>query len=399
MTTSEAATAMSAIASGTTWEEALESALATTGESIQGADLLLVFASPAFAAGYAGILARLRELTAARVLAGCSGQGIIGTEREVEDRPALALLGATLPGASVRAAHVRQDQITGCSSAAEWHRLTGLPPDDVNAWIILADPFRLDVERLLAGLTQAYPGAPLVGGLASGDPRAGRTHVFLRGSVFDEGAVMIAVGGAYTLRTVVAQGAEPIGEAWTVTGAEGNWITSIGGRPALEVLTETFQSLPPDLQVRARTNLLVGLAIDEYRAEFGRGDFLIRNLLGADRQHGALAVSDLPRVGQTVQFQVRDARAADDDLRAMLDAARREMDADPVAALLCSCNGRGVGLFGTPDHDAHAVAERLGPLPLAGFFCNGEIGPVGGRAYLHGFTASLALIVPRRPAA
>jgi small ligand-binding sensory domain FIST len=389
------ATAAGAITSGDIWEDALDAALAQAGEAIQGADLLLVFASHAFMRDYAKILARVRELTAARAVAGCSGQGIIGTGREVEGRPAISVLGVTMPGARLRPRHVTQAHIEQCDTADDWQRLTGVPADDVNAWIILADPFRLDAERLIAGLAAAYPGVPLTGGMASGDLRARQTHVFLDSTVYDEGAVLIALGGAYTIRTVVAQGAEPIGETWTITGAEQQWITSIGGRPPLEVLTETFHNLPPEMQQRAQSNLLVGLAFDEYRSRFGRGDFLIRNLLGGNRETGALAVGDLPRVGQTIQFQVRDARAADEDLRAMLAAADRELaGTTPVAALLCSCNGRGIGLFGIPDHDAAAIAERLGPVPVAGFFCNGEIGPVGGRPYLHGFTASIALIVP-----
>jgi len=158
---------------------------------------------------------------------------------------------------------------------------------------------------------------------------------------------------------------------------------------------QTLRALPPDLQERARSNLLIGLAMDEYREEFGRGDFLIRNLLGADRESGALTVSALPRAGQTVQFQLRDAEAADEDLRVLLE---REMlvlgDTRPVAGVLWSCNGRGAGLFGSPDHDARTVAAVLGPVPLAGFFCNGEIGPVGGRSFLHGFTASMVLFIP-----
>jgi len=195
---------------------------------------------------------------------------------------------------------------------------------------------------------------------------------------------------------VVSQGATPIGQPWTITGARGNLLETVGGRPAYQVLVETVQSLPPELQPRAARNLLVGLAIDEYKAEFRRGDYLIRNLLGVDRASGALAIGAFPRVGQTLQFQMRDAAAADEDLRELLTRARQALgDTRPVAALLCSCNGRGVGMFGVPDHDARGVAAAFGALPLAGFFCNGEIGPVGGKTFLHGFTASLALIVPR----
>ena len=132
--------------------------------------------------------------------------------------------------------------------------------------------------------------------------------------------------------------------------------------------------------------------MDEYRDDFGRGDFLIRNLLGGDRESGAIAVSALPREGQTIQFQLRDAAAADEDLRLLLEEERAAMPAEgSIAALLWSCNGRGQGLFGSPDHDAKAIADILGPIPLAGFFCNGEIGPVGSMNYLHGFTASIAL--------
>jgi small ligand-binding sensory domain FIST len=400
------ACAVGAVATGATWEEALEGVFSQTGEAIQGADLVLVFAAHGFAAGFGPLLARVRELTASRAIVGCSGQGIIGAAREVEDRPAVALLGLTLPGATVRAAHIGRRHLEAGTTAADWYRLLDIPPEGVNAWLVLADPFTLDAERLVAGLSAAYPGTPIVGGMASGDPRTRGTAVFLGTRVHGEGAVLVALGGAYTVRPVVAQGAAPIGETWTITGVEGNWITAIGGRPAVEVLIETLRGLPPAVQERARTNLLVGLAIDEYRDVFRRGDFLIRNLLGAHRETGALAVSGLPRVGQTIQFQVRDARAADEDLREMLDAAAADLgDTTPVAALLCVCNGRGVGLFGVPDHDARAVAARWGPLPVAGFFCNGEIGPVGGRPYLHGFTASLGLIVPaptgerRRPTA
>lgn len=395
MTGYSGAGAAGAVATGATWDEALEGVLAQTGEAIQGADLLLVFASYAFAPDYHEILGRLREVTACRIIAGCSGGGIIGTGREVEDQPAVAVLGVTMPGARVQAAHVTQAQIEVAQDADGWLKLLRIEPRDVNAWIVLADPFRIDTDRLVAGLADAYPGLPIMGGMASGHPRMRGSHVFFGTRAIPEGATLIAVGGAYTIRPVVAQGAQPIGEAWTVTAVDGNWVQQIGGRPAVQVLTETFQALPQEMQERAAANLLAGLAINEYQASFERGDFLIRNLLGANRETGAIAVGDQVRVGQTLQFQVRDARAADEDLRLMLRAARRDLGGTrPVAALLCSCNGRGQGLFGVADHDAGAVEEELAALPLAGFFCNGEIGPVGGRPFIHGFTASLGLFVP-----
>ena len=164
------------------------------------------------------------------------------------------------------------------------------------------------------------------------------------------------------------------------------------------MLVDTLRALPPEMQRRAQRNLLVGLAMDEYRSEFHRGDFLIRNVTGIDRERNTLAVGALPRVGQTLQFQLRDPEAADEDLRELLERARKELGArQPVGALLCSCNGRGVGPFGTSDHDARALVDLLGPIPVAGFFCNGEIGPVGEQNFLHGFTASIALVIPEEP--
>jgi small ligand-binding sensory domain FIST len=272
----------------------------------------------------------------------------------------------------------------------------GVPLDAVNAWLVLADPFRLDVDGLIHAMEHAYPGVQIVGGLASSGPGDRRTYVFADDTVYAEGAVAVALGGNVVVRTVVSQGATPIGQPWTITSAHENVLDTIGGRPAYEVLVETVQALPTDVQQRAVQNLLVGLAIDEYKDEFRRGDYLIRNLMGADPQSGALAIGAYPRVGQTIQFQMRDAAAADEDLRELLSSAHHELgDARPLAAMLCSCNGRGVGLFGAPDHDARGLAQEFGAVPLAGFFCNGEIGPIGGKTFLHGFTASVALLMPR----
>jgi small ligand-binding sensory domain FIST len=211
----------------------------------------------------------------------------------------------------------------------------------------------------------------------------------------DGGALVLGFSGNVAVRAVVSQGCEPIGEPWTVTDATRNVLRTIGNRPALEVLRETLNALPEPQRSRAARNLLVGLAMDEYRDEFKRGDFLIRNLLGVDRDSGAMAVGAELRVGQTLQFQVRDARAADDELRHLLSETAGDLNMPAPAALLFACNGRGVGLFGSPHHDAQAAQDLLGSPALAGFFCNGEIGPVGKGTYLHGFTASMGLLVSR----
>ncbi|HZU07394.1 MAG TPA: FIST N-terminal domain-containing protein [Chloroflexota bacterium] len=384
--------ARAAISRAPDWRVALDEVIAATDLGASPTDLALLFASAYYARHYPELVPRARAASGARWLAGCSGQGVIGPEREIEDEPALSLLRLALPGAHVHVAYVTQRDLEGGSLA----RLGGVSLEEVNAWLVFADPFRLDVERLIQALEAAYPGVTLAGGLASGRLDEQQTYVFAGDEVYTEGAVAVALGGNVAVYPVVSQGATPIGQPWTITGARGNLLETVGGRPAYQVLVETVQSLPPELQPRAARNLLVGLAIDEYKAEFRRGDYLIRNLLGVDRASGALAIGAFPRVGQTLQFQMRDAAAADEDLRELLTRARQALgDTRPVAALLCSCNGRGVGMFGVPDHDARGVAAAFGALPLAGFFCNGEIGPVGGKTFLHGFTASLALIVPR----
>jgi len=202
------------------------------------------------------------------------------------------------------------------------------------------------------------------------------------------------IGGLYRDLWLGAQGAEPLGQPWIVTACEANTVKTLGSRPALEVLQETLMELDDATRERAVRNLLVGLAMNEYKETHERGDFLIRNVMSADRESGAVAINAIPRVGQTFQFQFRDAQAADDDLRARLSDLRDALqpDEEVLGALLCSCNGRGRGLFGEPDHDAAALSDIFGPVPTAGFFCNGEIGPVGGENYLHGFTASIAVL-------
>ena len=367
------------------WPDALDQALAAALAPLNGQPphVLVLFASAAYADSYADLLREAAVRTGARELIGCSASGVIGVQRELEGVPALAALAVRLPAGSLL--NVRRLE-PGDASELGW------PRSDVNGLLILADPFTTDVTALVSGLERAYPGVPLVGGLATGNPGVRQTHIFCGSEAAPGGAVVLGLGGSATLRAVVSQGCQPIGRPWTITEADGPIVRNIGNRPAYQVLAETVRSLEPEERQRAARNLLVGLAMDEYRSSFGRGDFLIRNLMAVDPSSGAIAIAGEPHVGQTLQFQIRDARAADEELRQMLSAVA------PVsgsAALLFACNGRGTGLFGAPDHDARTVADFLGPVPLAGLFCNGEIGPVGRATYIHGFTASLGLIGSR----
>lgn len=388
--------ARSAIAQHPNWELALDQVLAETDEihANGSVSLAVLFASAEFSDDLDSITARARAATGAQTLIGCTGQGIIGPERETEGAPAISLLLLSAPGAQILPARVTQQDLQDLRDSRAAFAPIDVPADELNGLLVFADPFTIDPEGLVQALDGAYPTRPIAGGLASGAFVARKTWLFLNNAVYDSGAVVVGIGGSLGIHPVVSQGATPIGEPWTITHADGHVIATIGQRPAYEVLAETFNALPLTLRERAQRNLLVGLAIDEYKDAFCRGDFLIRNLVGVDQKSGAIGVGAHPHIGQTIQFQLRDADAADEDLRLVLgDTRDRLRGAAPVAGILCSCNGRGVGLFGAPNHDARAIADAFGPLPVAGFFCNGEIGPIGQKPFLHGYTASLALFV------
>ena len=356
----------------------------------------LVFMSPRFFGQAAQVLELLRVHAQVPLLAGCSSPSLIVGDQEVEGEAGLVLGLYSLPGATLEAVHFTQEQVEEATGPGYWHMETGIGPEQINGWLTFADPFHLDGEAWLRGWNEAYAPLPIAGGLATGDAAEQRTQVYLNGQVWEEGGVGIAIGGEVALASVISQGCTPIGDTWTITKAERNLIHQIGNRSAYEVLAETVNQLPEKEQRKSRGNLFVGLVINEYLEEFHRGDFLIRNLIGADPKSGVIAVGAFPRPGQTIQFQRRDAATGTEDITALLGRARQQLAGKALyGACLCSCNGRGHRLFGEPSHDARHVQAQLGPLGLAGFFCNGEIGPVGERNFLHGYTASLALFVQK----
>src|SRR3989442_3952511 len=241
------------------------------------------------------LVARACQLPWARLLVGCSGQGVIGAGREIEGEPALALLAFSLPGAELTAVHLTQEDLELCHAPQDWHRLTGVAPG-ASVWLLFADPFTLDAEALVEGLSTTYPGMPLVGGLASGDSRLRGTHLFLNGEVYDRGAVALALGGPYTVSTIVSQGAAPIGETWAITGAQGNIIETIAQRPAYQVLVDTLRGLSPEMQRRAPRNPPVGPGVGEGPGEFRGGGFFNPKLVGVASDRGSLAVGARPQV-------------------------------------------------------------------------------------------------------
>jgi small ligand-binding sensory domain FIST len=311
---------------------------------------------------------------------GCGAQGVVGGGHELE-RGGVAVWAASLPGAEIEPFHVNA-VATGSGVG-----LTGAP--DVlgaDAMLLLADPYSFPVERLLAEVAGEDPELPVVGGLASAGSRPGHGTLILGGEVLTQGAVGVTLAGV-DVRPCVSQGARPIGPEMVVTAAEGTAILELASRPALDRLRQAIAELDPHERSLAARGLLLGVVIDENKPDYERGDFLIRGLLGIEEETGAVQVGEHVRVGQTVRLQVRDGASADEDLRDALDG----LPVAPAGALLFTCNGRGSHMFGAPGHDARALDEAFGGAPVAGFFCAGEIGPVGRRNFVHGFTATMAV--------
>jgi small ligand-binding sensory domain FIST len=324
------------------------------------------------------------ELAPARLL-GCVAGGVVARATELEEGPATAVWAAALPSAEIEGFHATAVQADGGIA------VTGFPElADSGLVTVLVDPFTFPIGPLLARLNETHERIPLVGGLAVGGRRPGAQALILDDTVHAEGAVGAVISGVPVL-TLVSQGCRPIGHEAVITRCDGNLVYELAGQPALERLRSEIAALSPEEQTLAARGLLAGIVIDENRPEYETGDFLMRGLLGADEATGALAIGETVRTGQTLRFFVREASSADADLRRAL--AGVPGSARPAGALLFTCNGRGTSMFPEPDHDARVVAEALGTRSLAGFFCGGEIGPVGGKGFLHGFTATLAVFL------
>jgi small ligand-binding sensory domain FIST len=361
---------------------AAEAACTEAGAALGDGDVQLAFLF--FSAAYAPAAIEITEIAhkilAPRALLGCTAQAVIGGSREVEQAPAVAVWTARLPATSILTFGAEFDPETSFSGFP-----AALPADATV--LMLADPFTFPTDRLLAEINERTPGLQVLGGIASGAIGPGQSRLVLDTEVRNGGAVGAVLSGGVVVRPLVSQGCRPVGSPATVTRADRNVIIELGGQTPLERIRDMFGAADPAERALMQQGLHIGRVIDEYKTEFRRGDFLIRSVMGADPESGAVAVGDYVEVGETVQFHVRDAGSADEDLKTMLATVAQP----PAGALLFTCNGRGTYLFGVPDHDARAVQASFGRLPLAGLFCAGEIGPVGGRNFLHGFTASLAL--------
>jgi small ligand-binding sensory domain FIST len=372
------------------------------GTSLGGPpDLAVLFFSTHHLGAATELAETLQQRLAPGVLLGCVGEGVIGDRREVEDGPALSLwLARWSRRIQLRPFHLVLERTADGPSLFGWpDELLGAGGDAPrepfaparSAVLLLGDPYTFPTDLFLTRMNEDARGVPVLGGMASGISQAGDCRLICGPAVHDQGAVGVLLEGDLGLRWIVSQGCRPIGRHMVVTRAQQNMILELGGRTPLEQLRDLWPTLPARDQQLFQRGLHLGRVLNEYRGEFQRGDFLIRNVVGLVRESGALIINDHVRVGQTVQFQLRDAEAADEDLHALLQLDLNAHERRPGGALVFSCNGRGTRLFEGPDHDARVIHQEAGPIPLAGFFAMGELGPVGGENFIHGFTASVAL--------
>jgi small ligand-binding sensory domain FIST len=372
---------------------ALEEVCARTQTALGGtADLAVLFYSPHHRAAAETLAPALQQRLSPRCLLGCAGESIVGNDREVEDGPALSLwLARWTKKVELTSFHLVHEATPDGQSLLGWPYALA-EADPANALLlVLADPYTFPVDAFLQEVNEAHRGLRVVGGMASGVRGPGQCRLLLGDRAVDRGAVGVLLQGAVGVRAVVSQGCRPIGKHMVVTRARDNVILELGGKPPLAQLQQIWQEVSDHDRELMRRGLHVGRVINEYQGEFQRGDFLIRNVIGLDSTSGALAITERVRVGQTVQFQVRDAGSADEDLHALLQLDLSAHERRPAGALLFTCNGRGTRLFPQPDHDATVIRAEAGAVPLAGFFAQGELGPIGGQNFIHGFTASVVL--------
>jgi small ligand-binding sensory domain FIST len=356
------------------------------------ADLAILFFSTHHARA-ADVLARtVQQRFSPRCLLGCVAESVLGGEREIEQSPAVSLwVSRWAKPIVMEPFHLVLERTADGPSLFGWpDELTGADGGQ-SAVLLLGDPFTFPIDLFLRRVNEDAKGVRVLGGMASGIRAPGQCRLLFQEGVKDQGAVGVLLQGALGLRSIVSQGCRPIGRPLVITRAKDNLILELGGKTPLAQLQELWPTLTPEEQNLFQQGLHIGRVLNEYQSDFQRGDFLVRNVLALERDTGALAITDRVRVGQTVQFHVRDATTADEDLHALLRLDVSAHDRKPSAALVFSCNGRGTRLFSQPHHDARVLRAEAGDIPLAGFFAQGELGPIGGQNFIHGFTASVAL--------
>lgn len=367
-------------------------------------NLAIIFISSAFASEYSRVLPLLKGPLGGAHIIGCSGSGVIGRTRaghlvEIEDTAGISLTVAHLPDVNIQGFHLSIDELPDLDSPpSEWTEIIGVSPADKPHFLLMADPFASGMNDLLQGLDFAYPESVKLGGLAGIESINRSCGLFCGQQLYRQGVIGVALSGNIVIDAIVAQGCRPIGPTFRVVEADRNVVTQVAAQSSeaeanaqtpLDALQELFQDLDEMDRQLAQESLFIGLAQSNFKQSLGQGDFLIRNLVGVDPKVGAIAIADRIRPGQRIQFHLRDAHTAKDELAALLEAycLNDQGQVAPSGALLFACSGRGTSLFDSPNCDTGQFSQHLGPLPLGGFFCNGEIGPVGKTTFLHGFTS------------
>lgn len=389
----------SALSEQTPLSNAIEECVSSVNQQLDGAaaNLAVVFASFHYQEQFEDIPGLIRDQLDSPLVLGCSGGGIIGNGLEVEQQPALSITVASLPNVTLTAFHLQAENLPDLDAGPQtWEDLVQVVKSDEPQFILLADPYSFPAQNMILGLDFAFDQSTKIGGLASGAQQQGQNALFLEDQVFRSGAVGVAMSGNVVVDTVVAQGCRPIGKPMRITQSQQNLLGGLDGRPPVEVLRELFEGLNERDRGLMRTSLFLGVVMDGFIDEPRQGDFLIRNVMGMDDRAGVLSIGEVLKEGQLVQFHLRDAETSADDLVAVLDRyAGENRENQAQGALLFSCLGRGQYLYGKSNHDTEIFQNKLGSVPLGGFFCNGEIGPVSGTTFLHGYTSSFGLFRPK----
>jgi small ligand-binding sensory domain FIST len=365
-------------------------------------DLGFLYVSTAFASDYPRLLPLLADKLPIKKLVGCSGGGIVGNGQEFEDKPAIALLVGHLPNADCHIFHLDDSDLPDLDSPPDrWEKITNVGASLATSFILLGDPFSFPINDLVQGLDFAYPNAVKVGGLASSGGMGANAlfcfHEQNQYKLYRTGLLGVALWGDVVIDPVVAQGCRPIGKIFQVSECERNLILGLEGKPPLSLLQDTVSELSQSDRELAQHSLFIGVVMNEFQANPSQGDFLIRNIIGVDPRSGAIAVGDRIRPGQRIQLHLRDSNASAEDLEMALVNYTNQLrleapNTSPNAALMFACMGRGERLYGKPNFDSELLQKHLGLIPLGGFFCSGEIGPVGGTTFLHGYTSVFGIL-------
>ncbi|MCP4444367.1 MAG: hypothetical protein GY811_03355 [Myxococcales bacterium] len=365
-------------------DEAAESILASLGDS---PDLVIAFVSGTHSDHYSSLPASLRKSFPHATIFGCCAGGVIGNGQEVEGEDAVTLMAALLPGVSIQSFHLGADPVA-------WPAQVGVDPDQAPEFVVLTDPLSCDPAVLVPWLDAAFPDSTKIGGVASGCHVAGECVLLEGDELHRTGAIGLALVGNIEIDTIVAQGCKPVGSPMFITRAKGQVLYELDGQASVLTLERLLATLDDDDRELARNSLFVGMVMHDKREVYEHGDFLIRQIVGADAEGQALAVSDEVREGSIAQFHLRDGHTSAADLKELLS---KHQYCKPEGALLFSCMGRGQGLYGEANHDTKLFHSQMGDVPMSGFFGNGEIGPVQGQTFLHSYTSAFGLLRPKHP--